>query len=146
MGLTYAGITLTNGFDQDKFEEGYIEEHEIRSTTIRALVDSGAVMLVIPSKVCVELGLTIKTFREAVMANGQREEVPITSIVQVQWNNRTTLVQAAVTGDEVLLGAIPLEGLDVIVDPVKQMLVPHPDSKDAPHLVLKGIPQMRRSD
>ena len=123
MGLTYADITLTNGFDQDKFEEGYIEEHEIRSTTIRALVDSGALMLVIPSKVCVELGLTIKTFRNAVMANGQEEEVPITSVVQVQWNNRTTLVQAAVTGDEPLLGAIPMEGLDVVVDPVKQMLI-----------------------
>jgi clan AA aspartic protease len=141
MGLTYTDIVLTNNEDKGAFKRGFIREDEVRSVQIRALVDSGALTLVIPQSVCLELGLTIEEFRMAYMANGTREEVPVTSAVDVRWNNRTTVVNAIVTGEQPLLGAIPMEGLDVVIDPAKQALVPHPDSPNVPHLVLMGMPK-----
>jgi clan AA aspartic protease len=139
MGLTYTTIQLTNVGDIETFQRGFIQENEIRTKEISALVDTGALTLVISVEVCRELGLRIEEFRSAVLANGQREEVPITSAVEVRVGGRKTVVNAAVTGSEALLGAIPLEGLDLVVDPIKQILVPHPDSPEMPHLVLKGL-------
>jgi clan AA aspartic protease len=146
MGVTFADIQLTNLEDIGAFKRNFIREDEVRSVNIRSLVDSGALMLVIPQSVCRELGLTIEEFRTAYLANGTREQVPMTSAVEVRWKwgetTRKTVVNAIVTGDEPLLGAIPMEGLDVVIDPAKQELVPHPDSPDVPHLVLMGIPKM----
>ncbi len=144
MGLTFANIQLTNLGDKEAFRRNFIKEDEVRTVNIRVLVDSGALTLVIPQSVCLELGLTIEEFRMAYMANGTREEVPMTNGVEVRWNDRKTVVNAIVTGEQPLLGAIPMEGLDVVIDPAKQELIPHPDSPDMPHLVLMGIPKMTR--
>jgi clan AA aspartic protease len=143
VGLTFADIQLTNLEDIGAFKRNFISEDEVRTVKIRSLVDSGALMLVIPQSVCRELGLTIEEFRTAYVANGTREQVPMTSAVEVRWNNRKTVVNAIVTGDEPLLGAIPMEGLDVVIDPAKQEPMPHPDSPDVPHLVLMGMRKVK---
>jgi clan AA aspartic protease len=125
MGTVYAEITLRNAGDIDKAEGGFIKEKDIHQATVRAMVDTGAGTLVINEEVCQQLGLRIEGLRGATFANDMRQICKITAPVQVQWKNRIVSCNALVVpgSGEVLLGAIPLEGMDLMVNPVDQELV-----------------------
>ena len=125
MGLVYEEITLKNAGDVIMANRGVIGEPEIRQTTITAMVDTGAGTLVINEAVRQQLGLEVVGERTATLANEAKEICKITEPVEVHWNNRFTAISALVVsgGREVLLGAIPLEGLDLMVDPTQQRLV-----------------------
>ena len=124
MGFVHAEITLKNVKDIFRAEEGLIKDHEIRQATVTAMVDTGAITLVINEKLRLQLGLEIKGERRATLANGAREMVKIAEPVSVHWKNRDMICRPLViSGDgEILLGAIPLEDMDLIVDPVRQVL------------------------
>ncbi|MDR3342668.1 MAG: hypothetical protein LBT14_07770, partial [Treponema sp.] len=64
---------------------------------------------------CQQLGLAIKGLRRSTLANGSREPCKITAPVEVHWKDRDTSCEAIVLPNaaEVLLGAIPLEGMDL---------------------------------
>ena len=125
MGIVHAEITLKNSWDVGNAENGLIKEQEIRQTTITAMVDTGAGTLVINEELRERLGLRIKGSRWATFANNEREKCEVTEPVEIHWKNRLTAVHALVVPDsgKVLLGAIPLEDMDLMVDPVRQMLV-----------------------
>ena len=125
MGIIQEEITLRNAIDVGNCKRGLIKEHEIRQKTIKALVDTGAGTLVINDAIRRELGLEIQGERRATLANDTKEVCKVTEPVEVHWKNRFTAVSAlVVSGDGmVLLGAIPLEDLDLIVDPAKQELI-----------------------
>jgi clan AA aspartic protease len=116
---------LKNAGDKIRVECGLIKETEIRETTVRALVDTGAGTLVINEAVQKKLGLMVKGSREASLANGEKEVIKITETVEVWWKNRFMTCQAWVipNAKEILLGAIPLEDMDLMVDPVGRKLV-----------------------
>ena len=124
MGFVREEITLKNVVDDGICERGFIKEPEIRQVTVRVLVDTGAGTLVINEELRVRLGLKIKGLRRATYANSAKEICKITEPVAIYWNNRYTAVPAMVVpdSDEVLLGAIPLEDMDLIVDPARQVL------------------------
>ena len=124
MGIVYADITLKNFRDTSRAEDGLIKESEIRQKTVRAMVDTGAGTLVINEELCAQLGLGIKGLRRASFANDAKEICKVTEPVEIHWNNRITAVLALVVpnASEVLLGAIPLEDMDLIVDPARQAL------------------------
>jgi clan AA aspartic protease len=125
MGTVYAEITLKNAGDKIRVEEGLIKDREIREMTVRAIVDTGAITLVINEETCQKLGLKVVELRETNFANGQKEICKLTEPVDVHWKDRLTSCQALVVpgNGEVLLGAIPLEGMDLMVNPVGQELV-----------------------
>ena len=125
MGLVYADITLRNAIDEGNAQRGIIKESEIRQTTLTAMVDTGAGTLVINEEIRQLLGLEIKSFRQGKLADGTLNKYALTEPVSVQWKNRDTTCQAMVlpNSSDVLLGAIPLEGMDLIVNPVSQELV-----------------------
>ena len=125
MGSVYAEITLKNVQDLVMAEKGYLEESKIREATVDALVDTGAWTLVINEPVREELGLEVREDDWATLANGVMEKVKKTEAVEVHWKNRTmTCRPVFIPGaDEVLLGAIPLEDMDLIVDPKNEELV-----------------------
>ena len=125
MGLVYEEITLKNAGDVTNARRGVINEPEIRQATITAMVDTGAGTLVINEAIRQQLGLDVIAEKSATLANNTRELCKITEPVEVHWNNRFTAVSALVVsgGGEVLLGAIPLEGLDLMVDPTRRRLV-----------------------
>ena len=125
MGLVYAEITLKNAVDVGYAQNGSIMETEIRQTTVQALVDTEAGTLVINETIRQVLGLKITGTRQVELADGARQEYAVTQPVNVQWKNRETTCLALVLPDssDVLLGAIPLEDMDLIVNPVKQELV-----------------------
>ena len=124
MGIVYVDITLKNVKDIIKAEEGLIKEKEIRQKTVEAMVDTGAGTLVINDELCRQLGLELKGERQATLANDTKETVKIAGLVEVHWQDRSMTCQPVVVsgGGDVLLGAIPLEDMDLLVDPVRKML------------------------
>jgi clan AA aspartic protease len=124
MGTVYAEITLKNSGDGIKARDGIIAEQEVRTATLRALVDTGAGTLVINEAVRQKLGLQIEGLRRAELADGAKQVYQVTEPVKIQWKDRTTACPAVVLPEatDVLLGAIPLEDMDLIVDPARQEL------------------------
>jgi clan AA aspartic protease len=125
MGLVYADITLKNASDVVNSDKGIINEQEIHQTTVKALVDTGAITLVINEKVRKALGLALKGKNRHRLADGTSHEFQYTEAVDIHWKNRDTTCRAILVPDagNVLLGAIPLEGMDLIVDPKHLELV-----------------------
>lgn len=123
MGTVYAKITLKNATDANMVRRG-ITEKEARKTTVQALVDTGAGTLVINEAAQRQLGLTITGLRGAELADGARQIYQVTEPVEIQWKDRTTACPALVLpgAGDVLLGAIPLEDMDLIVDPAGREL------------------------
>ena len=124
MGNVFAEITLKNGSDHVLAQKGHIAEQDIRSNTVNAVVDTGTVTLVINEDICQKLGLTIVGIRTATLAGGNKIDCKITEPVRIYWKNRDAFCQAVVLPEgEILLGVIPLEFMDLIVDPVAEQLV-----------------------
>jgi clan AA aspartic protease len=124
MGTFTEEITLENVLDRDDAERGFIKESEIRAMKVHAMPDTGAWTLVINEEVFQQLGLTVKGETTSTLADGSTAQYRITAPVKVQWKDRSTKLPSVVIPDakEVLLGALPLEALDLIVDPVRKAL------------------------
>ena len=124
MGTVYAEINLKNASDSMKALDGLMAEEKVRETTVRALVDTGTGTLVINEAVRSRLGLAPEGQRRAELADGESRVYQMTEPVKIQWQNRDTVCRALVLPDaqEILLGAIPLEDMDLIVDPARQEL------------------------
>ena len=139
MGLVYADIELINGDDLALRRRGIIEEKEIKRTNIRAMVDSGAYMLAINETIKNQLELPVIDRSPAVLADGSVIQLEIVGPVEVRFANRRTTVDAMVLpgNNEVLLGAIPLEGMDVLIDPLRQQLIVNPEHPIKPQFSLK---------
>ena len=124
MGTVYAEITLKNVFDTLACKRRLIKKEEIRETKVQALVDTGAGTLVINDKLRRKLGLGIRGVQEVTLANDTKEIMKTADPVEVHWKNRQMVCQPLVASCSgiILLGAIPLEDMDLIVDPKKQEL------------------------
>ena len=124
MGTVFAEITLKNGSDLVLAQNGHITDQNIRSLSVNAVVDTGAITLVINEDICQKLGLAIEGTRTASLAGGGKADCKITEPVRIYWKDRDATCQAVVLPEgEVLLGVIPLEFMDLIVDPVAEQLV-----------------------
>ena len=125
MGMVYAEITLKNAGDVRMAWEGLIPEAAVREATVRALVDTGAGTVVMGEELCLQLGLSIEGLRGVTLAGGERMVGRRTEAVDIHWKDRSATFRALVLPGEhqVLLGAIPLEDMDLIVDPKRQELV-----------------------
>lgn len=66
----------------------------------------------------------------AELTDGSKVRLDIVGPVDVRFENRSTTCRAMVlTGDsEVLLGSIPVEDMDVLIDPKQQKLVVNPET------------------
>ena len=129
MGLIYADIILLNSFDDLSFKEGRIAEGDVKKINVKALVDTGAYMLTINDAIADQLDLMVQDSVEVELADGTHSKRTLVGPVTVRFKNRRTTCDAIVLpgANEVLLGAIPLEGMDVVIDPLIQRLDVHPD-------------------
>jgi len=124
MGNVYAEITVKNEADIARFHDGLIKESDIRSVTLTAVVDTGATTLVITEETFRALGLRMVEPRKINLAGGGTIDGKITSPVEIHWKNRIASSHAVVLpGGKTLLGVVPLELMDLIVDPVRRELV-----------------------
>jgi clan AA aspartic protease len=131
MGIFKEEITLENILDRGFAEHGYTKKTEIRSLKVEAMPDTGAWTLVINEEVRQKLGLSIERYADSTLADGKTSSYPITESVKITWKDRAISLPAVVVPDakDILLGALPLEGMDLIVDPVRQQLAgAHGDS------------------
>ena len=119
MGTVYAELILKNERDIINYEQGLIPEKDIRSATVQAVVDTGSTDMIIPEALREKLGLGIKGETLTRIANGQRVPCQRTETVEIWWKNRSSVIRALVIpgGEEVLMGVIPLEQMDLIVHP-----------------------------
>jgi len=117
-------ITLENITDWGLARHGYIEEAAIRRLTVEAMPDTGAWTLIINEDTREKLGLTIEGSVQSSLVGGKISSYPITEAVKIQWKDRNTELPAMVVAEakNILLGALPLEALDLIVDPVRKQL------------------------
>ncbi len=124
MGIVYAEITLRNSADLAMVKRGVMNESEIREKTVTAMVDTGAATLVINEDVRRHLGLGVEKTYRATLADGTKQVYSTTEPVQIQWKDREHVCQAILipSADDILLGAIPLEGMDLVINPLKQEL------------------------
>jgi len=125
MGTFVERITLENGIDRALANRGNIPEDQIRTLDVEAMPDTGAWTLIINEETRQQLGLKTVGTVESSMADGVAALYDLTEAVEIRWKNRRTSQEAVVvpSAKEILLGAIPLEALDLCVDPVNKKLV-----------------------
>lgn len=126
MGLVYNNFIFKNPRRTD-----------LEPVSVRALVDSGAAMLCIPEHLAIQLQLEALETREVTIADGSKHEVPYVGPLQVQFKNRNAFCGAMVLGEEVLIGAIPMEDMDLIVIPAEHRVDVNPNSPNIPSLIVK---------
>ena len=125
MGLVYSEIKLVNLEDKIKAQIGAIKEKDVRSMIVTAIVDTGAGNLVIDETTREKLGLTKKGTQSGILADGVRGLYDMAGPLEIWWKDRSFILNTMVIPNaaKILLGAIPLEGLDLIVDPLGENLV-----------------------
>ena len=139
MGEIIAKIELENYLDKVLCEDNKLKKSEIRSFKMNALVDTGAVMLMLPQDVVEKLGL--RTIRTAVVtyADERKEERQIAGGLFLRICDRET-VSTCIIGppnSEALIGQIVMEELDLMPDPKRRKLEPRPESPIYPSLKMK---------
>ncbi len=129
MGLIYADIELINGGDIEMARRYIIGEEEIKRMSLRVLVDTGSYMLCINKSIQEQLQFPVVEKRKAQLANSEIVECDVVSMVELKFKNRRTMCNAMVLpGDsEPLLGAIPMEDMDVLINPLRQELEVNPE-------------------
>jgi len=110
---------------------------DLQPVEVDALADTGSVHLCIPPHVQLQLGLEEVEKKEATLADGTRKLVPYVGPVELRFKNRVGFAGALVMGDQVLLGAIPMEDMDLIVMPMTRTVDVNPSSPNIASSIVK---------
>ena len=121
MGLIYTKISLRNP-----------REPESVAMQVRALADTGSMHLCIPEHFAVQLKLTTLYEREVITADGSKKLCAYVGPIEVGFNGRACFTGALVLGEEVLLGAVPMEDMDLVINPATRNVTPNPKSPNIP--------------
>lgn len=132
MGEVRVKVKLTNAVDETFVSRGLLNPNQLRIIETEALVDTGAVKMVLPMNIVQELGLRIRGRQIAQYADGREEEIGLTEALIIEIEGRETIEAALVTGNEVLIGQTVLETLDLLVDCKNQCLIPNPKHPNYP--------------
>ena len=128
MGLIFADIELANARDD-----------ALQPMQVNALVDSGALHLCVPEHVALQLRLPRLSQRTVETADGVEHIVDYVGPVRVRFGNRECLTGALVLGNQALLGAMPMEDMDVLIDPARRQLSINPRNPNIPASVAMGV-------
>ena len=128
MGHIFSEIELSNARDD-----------ELAPIKVSALVDTGALHMCIPQHVALQLKLPVQDRRQVTIANGASEMVDYVGPVRIRFGNRQCLVGALVLGDQALLGAIPMEDMDLVVSPSRQTITVNPSNPNIAVSLAMGV-------
>jgi clan AA aspartic protease len=139
MGLVYADIELINGWELESASRGLLGEEEVKRIHVSILVDTGSYMLCINESIQEQLQLPVVDSKKAQTADNRIIDCPVVDQVQLRFKNRQWSGRAMVLpGDaEPLLGAIPLEEMDVLIHPLRNELIVNPEHPYFAQLKLK---------
>ncbi|NJP09271.1 MAG: clan AA aspartic protease [Leptolyngbyaceae cyanobacterium RU_5_1] len=130
-------VKLTNAIAKALVNRGSLAPRHLRECEAEGLVDTGALTLVVPPKIAQQLGLKIQGQQIARYANDYEEPVGVTEPVNIELEGRKTTLEALVVGDEVLIGQVVLELLDLLPDCKNQRLIPNLKNPDYPVAIIK---------
>jgi clan AA aspartic protease len=141
VGLVYADIEIINGDDLALVRRHIIGQEEVKRMRITVLVDTGSYMLCINENIQEQMQFPVVEKRKGQLANGSIVERDVVAPVEIKFHNRRSSCSAMVLpGDtEPLLGAIPLEDMDVIIHPLRQELIVNPDHPYFAQMKLKTM-------
>lgn len=126
MGLTNTKIELKNP-----------REPDLEAVIVDALADTGAVHLCIPEHIRIQLKLDEIDKKQVTLADGSQKQVPYVGPVELRYANRIGFAGALVLGDQPLLGAIPMEDMDLVVIPGSRQVMVNPGSPDIASSIAK---------
>ena len=126
MGFTHAKLVLKNPRRPD-----------LQPVEVEALADSGAVHLCVPSHAQVQLGLEEGMQKEVTLADGSKRLVPYVGPVELHFKNRVGYTGALVLGEDVLLGAIPMEDMDLVIIPRTRTVDVNPSNPNFASSIVK---------
>lgn len=128
MGRVLTELTVENLEDLWAVKNGQLAADKVRRLEVKdALVDTGATSLALPESLIRQLGLMRRYTKQARTAGGVRE-VNVYEPVRLTVQGRDCTVDVMELPDSapVLLGQVPLEFLDFVVDPRSQRLIGNP--------------------
>jgi predicted aspartyl protease len=129
MGKVLVHAKIENLKDVLNREGSHGPANHVRSVEVAdALVDTGASILLLPKRLIAQLGLSQFRTRTA-RGVGGTIVMPIYSAVRLTIQDRECALDVGEVGDEfpVMIGQIPLEMLDFVVDPKGQRLIGNPE-------------------
>jgi len=125
MGIVRVNVRLSNP-----------RKAEMQPVEVEALVETGAITLCIPEHVRIQLDLDELERREVTVADGRKEVVPYVGPIKVTCLGRSCYAGALVLGDRTLLGAVPMEDMDLVISPTKQQVTVNPASPNIPSAIV----------
>src|SRR5438046_5753393 len=131
MGRVVVDIEIFNAGDEEMVRRGHMKSNQVRHATLKALVDTGCTLLSLPEEEIKRLGVAVVEQKQSRFANGQTALRKIYGPITIKVMGRSHIVTAVAghAGVPALLGQVPLEVLDLMVDPKRERLVPgHPES------------------
>ena len=126
MGMILANIELSNPRNRD-----------LKSMPVNALVDTRAMTICIPEQIALQLQLKEIEKREVTTADDQSHVVAYVGPIQIKFENRTCFTGALVFGQSVLMGAVPMEDMDLVISPSRQTITVNPQSPNIPSAMVK---------
>lgn len=109
MGLSNAKVVLKNP-----------RRPELAPIEVDALAEAGSVHLSIREHIRIQLELEKTGKKEVILADSTRKLVPYVGPIELRFKNRIGFAGALVRGDQVLVGAIPMEDMDLVITPKNQ--------------------------
>jgi len=128
MGLVNGNLSLLNPRLPD-----------LEPVDVKALVDSGSTHLCIPEHIQLQLQLDPIDNKEVTLADGSKKLVPYVGPIELRFKNRVGFVGALVMGDQVLLGAIPMEDMDLVIIPGSRTIDINPNSPNFASSIAKSV-------
>jgi clan AA aspartic protease len=133
--LVKVALKLTNLFNRKQVE-------------VDALVDTEATFMCVTEEVALQLGFDITEVSQQVvtLTDGHQRKVPKIAPIEIVFENRSYVTEAVVLGNEPLMGVIPLEAMDLVVDPRQALVVnlQHPNYPVALGKVIKEKAELSR--
>jgi len=142
MGLVYADMELFNSADETLHEDGYLPKECIRNMTVNAMADWGAIRLSINETIKNQLGLRVRQQLEQLdisLVDGTKRKLDVAGPVRLRFEDRDCITDAFVLpgNEEPLIGAVPMELMDLVVIPSENRLDYNPNHPDCPLYSLK---------
>ena len=126
MGLVNAKLILKNPRKTD-----------LKPVEVDALADSAAVHLCIPPHIQIQLELEEIDKKEVTLADGSKKLVPYVGPIELRFKNRIGFAGALVMGEQTLLGAIPMEDMDLVIIPRTRTIDVNPSSPNIATSIVK---------
>ena len=128
MGSTFVDVEAENLFDIEMRQARRDPKRKVRRESVRALVDTGSALFCLPKSTIARLGLHLAGSTKVRTGNGEVERrIYRPALITILGRHCHAEVMEVPDGLPPLVGFIPLESLDLVVDPKSGRVIPNPE-------------------